>query len=457
MPLRPVLLLFKIYNLSYTALFETGTASSMINKISLLFFYLLVCSHTTFAQSDPFVGTWQLPAGQSAGKIQMKLQVGRGEKGILYPAHIQLQCDSFSADYELLLVKKSSRELAISKNKFARTEKPFSLSKPLFFLNGLFDLSRDLKGQPTLNLTRIQNNNNEMTVPDTVKRNPELAETYKLLKTLLQETDIKLYKQNGLDWNSDYANRIVSPAVSPIYFGLTDTIYIPTRDGKVNLSGLKKGDVVSASLNGGRVVDLLELSKKGYEQEVLLDTGLNILVLYADNFANNLPNKGKLQLECGKKKVTLDFTNKGDSAAGFIAVKLFFAREKEKETFFDSYTPVNDKPLKENEKLLGTLTSTSRQLTLAIWDDAVEDGDSISININGKWIAKGFPVKIKPQTITITLDPGPNTITFVGDNLGSIPPNTSILEIIDGKRRKSFNLATFIGEDNLVKIFYDLR
>jgi hypothetical protein len=87
----------------------------------------------------------------------------------------------------------------------------------------------------------------------------------------------------------------------------------------------------------------------------------------------------------------------------------------------------------------------------------VEDGDSISINVNGKWISRGLPVKLKPQTITITLDPGPNTITFVGDNLGSIPPNTSILEIIDGKRRKSFNLATFIGEDNLVKIFYDLR
>jgi hypothetical protein len=429
----------------------------MANKISVLFFYLLLLSNGIFAQKDPFVGSWQLSTEQTGGKIQMELQVARGEKGILYPAHIRLQCDSFSADYELLLVKKSTRQLAISKNKFARVENPFSLSKPLFFLNGLFDLSRDLKGQPTLNLERIQNSSNDMTVPDTVKQNPALQATYKLLKTLLQETNIKLYKKNGLEWNSDYANRILSPAISPAYFGLTDTIYIPTRDGKINIAGTKKEDVASVSLNSARVIDLLNLTKKGYNQEVLIDTGLNILILFADNFANNLPNKGKLNLECGNKKITLDFNNHGDSAAGFIAVKLFFAREKEKETFFDSYTPANDKPLKENEKLLGTLTATSRQLTLAIWDDAVEDGDSISININGKWIAKGFPVKIKPQTITITLDPGPNTITFVGDNLGTIPPNTSILEIIDGKRRKSFNLSTFIGEDNLVKIFYDLR
>jgi len=430
----------------------------MGNKILLLFIYILLLnSFVAFSQNDPFVGSWQLSAGLEAGKVQMTLQVGSAEKGILYPAHLQILCDSFSAGYELLLVKKSSRELAISKNKFARNEKPFGLSKSLFFLNGLFDLSRDLKGQPTLNLNRIQNSNGNTAVPDTVKRNPALAATYQKLKWLLEESEIKLYRQNGLGWNSDYANRILTPAISPAYFGLTDTIYIPTRDGKVNLSGAKRGDIASVSLNGTRLIDMLELNKKGYEQEVLLDTGLNILVLFADNFAGNSPNKGRLNLECGKKKITLDFSNRADSAAGFIAMKLYFAREKDKETFFDSYTPVNDRPLKENERLLGTLTSTARQLTLAVWDDAVEDGDSISINVNGKWIARGLPVKLRPQTITITLDPGPNTITFIGDNLGSIPPNTSILEIIDGKRRKAFNLATFIGEDNLVKIFYDLR
>jgi hypothetical protein len=430
----------------------------MGNKKLLLFIYLLLLKGVVaFAQNDPFTGTWQLSSEQAEGTLKMVLQVGSAEKGILYPAHIQLQCDSFSADYELLLVKKSSRELAISKNKFARSEKPFSISKSLFFLNGLFDLSRDLKGQPTLNLKRIQNSNGTTAVPDTVKRNPALAATWQKLRRLLEESETRLYRQNGLGWNSDYASRLLCPAVSPAYFGLTDTIYIPTRDGRVSLSGAKRSDIASVSVNGTRLIDMLELSKKGYDQEVLLDTGLNILVLFADNFAGNAPNKGRLNLECGKKKITLDFSNQADSAAGFIAVKLFFAREKDKETFFDSYTPPGDKPLKDNERLLGTLTSTARQLTLAIWDDAVEDGDSISINVNGKWISRGLPVKLRPQTITITLDPGPNTITFVGDNLGSIPPNTSILEIIDGKRRKSFNLATFIGEDNLVKIFYDLR
>jgi hypothetical protein len=63
----------------------------------------------------------------------------------------------------------------------------------------------------------------------------------------------------------------------------------------------------------------------------------------------------------------------------------------------------------------------------------------------------------KPQFITVTLTPGPNVITFVAENLGSIIPNTSVIEIIDGKKRKSFFIETDLNQNNLIKIFYDLK
>ena len=113
--------------------------------------------------------------------------------------------------------------------------------------------------------------------------------------------------------------------------------------------------------------------------------------------------------------------------------------------------------MQQNERLLGSPLSVSQQLTLAIWDDALEDGDSISININGKWIRKGFPVKARPQFITVLLEPGSNTISFAADNLGAIPPNTAIIEIIDGKKRKSFSLDTVLGESNLIKVLYEVK
>jgi len=61
----------------------------------------------------------------------------------------------------------------------------------------------------------------------------------------------------------------------------------------------------------------------------------------------------------------------------------------------------------------------------------------------------------KPQFLTVTLQPGPNVITFMADNLGSIIPNTSVLEIIDGKKRKSFYIETDLDLNNLIRIYYD--
>ncbi len=427
-----------------------------MNKILLPFFLSLI-SAAAFAQSDQFSGTWQTEYTTGESKISFTLHISTPEKNLLYPAHIIIQCDSFSADYELLLVKKSARELAISKNKFARSEKPFSMVKLLFYLNGIFDLSRNLKGQPTLNINRLQAKPDAAAEASLAKVDSKYAVAARAINSFLKDAEIKLNKANSIPWNSEYADRIISPSVSPAYFGLIDTIYIPTRDGMLFLSGIKKNDVVSVSLNGRSLISLAELSKKAYSQDVILDTGINILILYAENFANDAANKGKLNVECGKKRVSLDFTNAADSAASFIAVKLYYEKDRENATTFEDYIYTNDKPLKENQKLLGALTSTSRQITLAIWDDAVEDGDTVSININGQWVAKGFPVKKNPQKITVTVNPGPNNITFVADNLGSIPPNTSIIEIIDGKKRKSFIMATDIGEDNLIKVFYDLR
>lgn len=428
----------------------------MSRKKFTLFYCLLFTTSFSFAQSDAWPGTWEMTcnAGKGSSIIHMRLQVGAAEKNLLYPASISLQCDSFTADYALLLVKRSGRALAISKNKYAITEKPFSLSNATFFVNGIFDYSRDFKGNPVLTLNRIQTNHNPALKTDTLGIYRTTAET---LLHFLKETDIKLTRVNGIPWTGNYSDRITSPSQSPAYFGLLDTINVATRDGVIDLSSYNKNDIVSASLNGRMMQEQLYLDRKAYHDEILIDTGLNILVLFAENFDNGLPNKGKMEFEFGKKKMKIDFSRRDDSAASFIAAKLYFEQDKSKETHFQEYDNPDDKKLRQNEKLIASVKSISKQITLAVWDDAVEDGDSISVNINGKWIARGFPVKKNPQFITVTLQPGPNTITFVGDNLGSIPPNTSVLEIIDGKKRKSFLLETVPGEDNLLKIFYDIK
>ena len=432
----------------------------MVRNTLILFFCLLFVSLKSLAQTDAYSGTWQMEylAAPGMAPINIELQISYSERNILYPAHLKLQCDSFIADYELLLVKKNSRELGISKNKFPRLENPFSIAAETIFLNGSLDYSKDFKGVPTLTVLRIQAKQNNLAIRDTMNLTGSRRTIAMQLINFLQSGDISLKKINNKPWDGIKRDSILIPQFSPAYFGLRDTVFLPTRDGIIHLTSDKKKekDIISVTLNGQVVFDKISLNKKNHTEEILLDTGLNILTFFADNFGNALPNTGKLKLEFGPKRLALDFTNKADSAATYIVVKLFCDPDKFKEIYFQNYTsPGEEIKLKKNEKLIGNIISTSKDVIFALWDDNVEDGDSISINIDGHWLVRGFPVKNNPQFITVTLKPGPNVISFIADNLGSIPPNSSVLEIIDGKKRKSFPMESNIGEKNIIKVYYD--
>ncbi|MEO7046017.1 MAG: hypothetical protein ABI091_11975 [Ferruginibacter sp.] len=395
-------------------------------RIFILFIFLFVNSILATAQSNSFTGTWQMEMNQAAKMpMVLTLQISKPDKNLLFPAHLTITAKDSTVGFDLLLVKKNSRQLAISKAKYAEQENNISLD----FFNGTLDLSRDLKGLPNLHL-----------IP---------------LNTKQQQSDTRLVKINDSAWEEDDIEKILQPSISPVYFGLTDTIYVNNRNGNFNLTGIQKNDIVSATLNGNTIVDLYSPSKKNHIEDLQLDTGMNILVLFADNFGNSIANKATMAFVFGQKKFKFDFNTKADSAAAFIAAKIYYDPAKENETYFREY-PIDPKEiLNVNDKIIGSISSTSRQVQLAIWDDAVEDGDSISININGEWITRGFPVKKSPQFLTVTLKPGQNAINFIADNVGSIPPNTSVLEIIDGKKRKAYTLETVPGDNNFVKIYYD--
>jgi hypothetical protein len=434
----------------------------MQKVVRIFFSCLLFFPALSFAQTDAFAGTWRMYNLPDSGNttVSIELQIAAPEKGLLYPAYIKLQCGSFTAGYQLLLVKKSSRELGISRNKYPVTETPFSLGAATIFLNGILDYSRDFKGNPLLTVMRMQSRAGSAIMPDTVQLDEKNKTTARQLISFLKTEEIRFKKITDNQWVSEDAARIVSPSVSPAYFGLLDTVYLRIRDGFISFSGEKKkeADIVSVMLNGRQIFDRITVNKKKHTEEMLLDTGLNILAFFAENFGDALPGRGKLSFEFGKKKFALDFAGRADSAATFIVAKLYNEHDKGKDRFFRDYnTGQADRPLQRNEKLIGSIVATAQQIKLALWDDAVEDGDSISLNINGKWIARGFPVKKNPQFLTVTLQPGPNTITFMADNLGSIPPNTSILEIIDGKKRKSFSIETNLDQNNFIKIFYDIK
>lgn len=455
----------------------------------LLSFYTV----TSVAQVDPFAGTWhmQYNTGTNNQVIDLEFTISTpSDKNQLYPAQMKLQCDSFLSVYNLLLVKRNIRQLGIGRNKIPVFESPFSLGNWTVFLNGTLDLSRDNKGHPVLTVSRIVTNKYGVEMQDiksfTGKNNlPALT-----LKNFLKDGEIILRKKNSEPWQSTHADSILHSPAFGIYYGIQDTLFVNKRDCRIEFPGSKKNDngVVSLLVNGTTVIDQAYLGYKKPQEEIMLDTGLNTLIFYAENYGKTAATTGRLNIINGRQRSLLNFADKRDVGATFIVSRIVYFPPKEERSesenelsklssefqtlnsdnvlYYpdkkrnDAYRNQPARPLQENTllrdaKLLGNIEASSKQITLAIWDDAVEDGDSISLSINGKWIVQGLAVKKRPQFIIVTLEPGQNKITFIADNLGSIIPNTSVLEIIDGKKRKSFMIDTDLSQNNLVNIIYD--
>ena len=424
---------------------------------------------------DIFVGNWEMinPDQENTTPLKLSFKIGAPERNILYPAELHLECDSFIATYHLLLAKKNTRQLAIGNTKYPISETPFGIENWTILLNGTLDFSKNIKDNPILSLNRIFTKKFGIPFPDLTSFPKQRILTAKKIQDFLQNGPIQLRKINNEIWNDSATFKILQPKQSPAYLGLIDTIFVSSKNGSIHFLDNKDNDIISLKFNKDNIVDQIDSKKNRDNEDFQLDTGLNIIVLFADDYGNRGTSSAKVNLELENTSKVLDFNEKQNIASTFIAAKVFLKYNKEDETKFQEYysydndpTPLNPGGLiPANKKgnntatnqLIGSLVSNSQQLTFAIWDDAIEDGDSISLSINDNWIVKGFPVLKKPQFITVTLQPGPNVITFMADNLGSIIPNTSVLEIIDGKKRKSFYIETDLNLNKFIRIYYDTK
>jgi hypothetical protein len=438
----------------------------MLSKL-LFFILMLIASLGSFAQEDKFTGTWQMdyiPDVEDSNTLHMKLQVGSPEKNLLYPAQLSISYKNFSGTYELVLVRKGYSQLGIGRNKVAVNEMPFSLGAWTIFLNGTFDIGRNKLGTSVLIADRIVSKRYGVDMPALTNFGDSNMMTAMHIRDLLRESNITLAKHDAAPWQSSRINNILNPYLSDAYYGIMDTLNINTNEGRISFADNNKidNDTVFVLLNNKTVIDRTDLSRNNPSEDILLDTGLNILVFFADNYGKVPPNTGKMNVTIGKEKFIMNFANTENISATFIVAKIYYYPLKlitpppPPVIVREIRTGPNTPPeLLRHTKLVDDVHTGSQEVTLAIWDDALEDGDSISLNINGEWLVKGFAVKKKPQFLKVQLLPGQNNIIFVADNLGAIAPNTSILEIIDGKRRRSFMISTDLKENNLVKITYD--
>lgn len=92
-------------------------------------------------------------------------------------------------------------------------------------------------------------------------------------------------------------------------------------------------------------------------------------------------------------------------------------------------------------------------LVITLYDNGVVDGDTVSVLMNGNVIFSKEGLSEKPITKTIYTNTLPDSISLVlfAENLGSIPPNTGLMIIYDGKNRNEvFFSADLQNNDAIV-------
>ncbi|PWV56312.1 hypothetical protein [Chitinophaga sp. S165] len=93
-----------------------------------------------------------------------------------------------------------------------------------------------------------------------------------------------------------------------------------------------------------------------------------------------------------------------------------------------------------------TIPVTADHIDLFINDAQTEDGDIISLNLNGEWIVRGLEVTKAGAKIRVPLIHKKNYLIMHAENLGSIPPNTASMKLNDGTKVHEITLNSDAGK-----------
>ncbi|WP_436486494.1 hypothetical protein [Chitinophaga sp. ARDCPP14] len=401
--------------------------------------------HAANAQTDKWTGIWKAalhPWGLRT-PITMQLHIGEAQQGVLYPAVITLQYGEFTGIYELLLAKKNDGQLGIGRNKYPLKETPYKLGIWMWYLNGTLDYKDN-----SISLSRMWINKASFWMRG-LDEGDEIYEQSKVaLRDFLYRGDFKLTKAGNKPLPDSSLQRIMHPETSQIYFGIYDSIVAKDSEIPLEIEDQEKYDQDTITLlhNGNVIFAREQINDHNRHLKARLDTGRNYFVLFADNYGGLPPNTGRIRTTINGRPYGFDFSDRSNAWATFLVANIY------RSSADNNVDTITSNVIKRTAVPVATIPVRTADIILELKDTRMEDGDSISLRLNGQWVVTGFPVKKAIQQIAIRLQPGENILLFTADNLGSIPPNTAELRIRFGKESKTLNLSTDMKRNNEIRL-----
>ena len=102
----------------------------------------------------------------------------------------------------------------------------------------------------------------------------------------------------------------------------------------------------------------------------------------------------------------------------------------------DELSSIEEKFKKRNQSVINTINVQSDTIKVNFVDNGTVDGDSISVFVNGRLKASHVRLTTKAFIMNVNFEEGMDEIeiSMFAENLGSLPPNTALMQIIDGRK-----------------------
>lgn len=117
--------------------------------------------------------------------------------------------------------------------------------------------------------------------------------------------------------------------------------------------------------------------------------------------------------------------------------------------------PVTSKIFRSREnELVKTITTDAKEIIINIYDNGTIDNDTISVYLDKKLVLHNARLTDQPLTLKFKLDEDTDfhELVMVAENLGEIPPNTSLMVVNAGKKQYEVRI-TSTEQKNAVVIF----
>lgn len=110
---------------------------------------------------------------------------------------------------------------------------------------------------------------------------------------------------------------------------------------------------------------------------------------------------------------------------------------------------------RENE-LIKTLTLQNEDVVVKLYDNGEIDDDTISVYMDNKLILSQKRLSASPITVNLKMDEEnpEHVLVMVAENLGRIPPNTSLMLVQDGDKRYEVRITSTEQKNAMVRFRY---